>query len=182
MTGNRQPVRERRRRDVVTRLVHRLEAGAAGGIAAAVAIAALFFMEGAVDLHPLSAATSLATGLLGGGSGGSGAASQVGSYVIVPLEMAAYSVVHLLAWVAIGVTAAFVVKASAFWTSLAGAVAYTCIAGTGLLYLVRWFADAPVALDVLGFPRVLLANALAGAVIGTALYLGEQSDRRGMTM
>jgi hypothetical protein len=36
--------------------------------------------------------------------------------------------------------------------------------------------DTPVALDVLGLPWVIAANVVAGAIIGTALYLGEHGD------
>ena len=164
------------------RLLRRVEAGAAGGLVAAVTVAAFFFVQGAINLHPLSVAVALASGLLGGASRDPGATSQMISFVVVPLEIIAYTVVHVLVFAVVGATAALVVNVSPFWQGLAGAVAYTCVVCTGLLYLARWFVGAPTALDVLGLPRVLLANALAGVVIAAALYLGKQSDRRGLTV
>jgi hypothetical protein len=83
--------------------------------------------------------------------------------------------VHVLTFAIVGASTALVVRVSTFWKSLAGSVIYATVVCTGLLYVVGWLAGSPVALDVLGLPRVLLANALAGAIIGTALYLGQQS-------
>ncbi len=164
----------------VTRYLHRVQAGAAGGLLGAVAVAALFFLQGALALHPLTVPAALASALFSGGSAGSGAAGSLGSYFLLPLEILAYTVVHVTVFAAVGASAALVLNGSGFWRSLAGGVAYTSVTCTGLLYLVLWFADTPVALDVLGLPRVLLANALAGAIIGTALYLVDQGDDRAM--
>jgi len=154
----------------------RAEAGIAGGLIAAVVVAALFFLDGAIHLHPLAVPQALASGLLGGGNDASGAISQVGSFAVVTVEIVAYTLVHLLTFGAVGATAAFVVDVSSFWKGLLGGVAYVGIACTGLLYFVGWMADTPVALDVLGLPRVLVANVIAGGIIGTALYLGEHGE------
>lgn len=166
------------RKRTVPRFVLRVQAGAAGGLIAAIAVAALFFLLGAIRLQPFSVPASLASGLFGGGSSATGATSQPGSFVAIVVEILAYTAVHLLAFGAVGATAGLVVTASSFWKSVLGGAAYAAVACTILLYLVRWLADAPVAVDVLGLPRVLLANALAGAIIGTAIYLGEQSSAR----
>ncbi|HKI95239.1 MAG TPA: hypothetical protein VJ992_08115 [Gemmatimonadales bacterium] len=160
----------------IKRVALRAEAGAAGGLVAAVVVAALFLVDGAIHLHPLAVPEALASGLLGGGNGASGAISQAGSFAVVTVEVTAYTVVHLLTFAAVGATAAFVIDISSFWKGLLGSVAYVGIACTGLLYFVRWMVDTPVALDVLGLPRVIAANAVAGAIIGTALYLGEHGD------
>lgn len=78
----------------------------------------------------------------------------------------------------VGAAAAFVVDASAFWKSMLGGIAYASVAYTSLLCAARWIVDAPVALDVLGLARVLVANAVAGAIIEVALYQAEYRDER----
>ncbi len=145
---------------------------------AAITLAVLFFLEGAITLHPLSIPVALGSGLFGGVTSGSGAVSQVPSFLMLSIDLLAYTALHVLAFTAVGAGGALVLKASSFWRSLIGGIVYATVTCTGLLYLVGRLADAPVALGVLGLPRVLLANAVAGAVIGTALYLGEQSEAR----
>ncbi len=167
-----------RGRAAVKRVTIRVQAGAAGGLAAALVVAGLFFLEGVIRLRPFSIPAELASGLFGGGSASSGATTGVSSYMVVPVEIIAYTGVHLMAFAAIGAGAAFIVGGARYWTSVLGGVAYASVACTGTLYLVGHLAGTPVAFDVLGLPRVLLANALAGAIIGTAVYLGEQSYRR----
>ncbi|MGH7582314.1 MAG: hypothetical protein ACREL5_03700 [Gemmatimonadales bacterium] len=164
-----------------TRFLLRAEAGAVGGLVGAVAVALLFFFERAIHLHPLAVPTALASGFLGGASGassGSGMLGGVSSDLVIILEMLVYTVVHLLTFAAVGFSAVFVVDGSRFWTSLWGGAAYAGVTCTALLYLVRWIAGTPVALDVVGLPRVLLANVLAGAIIGVALYTAEHSGER----
>jgi hypothetical protein len=168
----------RPRRIGASTLLERAPAGAAGGLTAAIVIAILFFVEGAIHLHPLGVPVALASGMLGGGSSSAGASGQVDSVVILAIQVLAYTVLHLLTFAAVGALAAFVVDASAVWTSVLGGIAYASVAYTGLLYAARWIVDAPVALDVLGLPRVLAANAVAGAIIGIALYLAEHGDVR----
>ncbi len=167
-----------RLRHSAMRVAHRVQAGVAGGLLAAAAVAGLFFVEGALRLQPLVIPTALASALFGGAGNSPGMISQVQSFVVLVLQVLGYTVLHLLTFAAVGATAAFILNASAFWKSLAGGVAYTSIVCTGLLYVLRWYAGTPVAIDVLGLPRVLLANALAGAIIGTALYLEERGAAR----
>ena len=172
---------ELRRRSLV-RWVHRVQAGAAGGLVAGGVVAAFFFLVGAIDLHPLAVPASLASGLFGGGGAAPGVASPPESFVVLAVEMLAYTAIHLLAFTGVGASAGMAVKASTFWRTLLSSTLYVTVACTGLLYLAGWFVATPVAVDVLGLPRVLLANAVAGTVIGTALYLQEQSDAREMTV
>lgn len=169
------------RRHGILRLLHRAEAGAAAGLLAAVAVAILFFIEGALHLHPLSIPSELASALFGGGARGSQALGPVGRFVALVLELLeilAYTALHLLAFAAVGAVAAFVLDVSTMWTSAVGGAVFASLACTGLMYMVRWVADAPVALEVLGLPRVLLTNAVAGAIIGLSLYLTERHDPR----
>jgi hypothetical protein len=141
----------------------------------------LFFLEGALRLHPFSVPAALASGLFGGGGSGPGTVAPAGSLIVAGvelLEILGYTVLHLVAFAAVGAVAAFVLDVSAMWTGALGGAAFAGVTCTGLMYLVRWVVGTPVALDVLGLPRVLLTNALAGAVIGISLYLTEHHEPR----
>ena len=140
---------------------------------AAVVVAVLFFLEGAIHLHPLSVPAALASGLLGTQSSGPASTNAVTSDVVGILEMLVYTVAHLMTFAAVGISAAFVLDGARFWRSVWGGAGYAAAACTALLYIVRWIAGTPVALDVVGLPRVLLANTLAGAIIGIAIYAAE---------
>jgi len=158
----------------------RAESGTAGGLIAAVVVAVLFFVQGAITLHPLSVPAGLASGLFGGAdSSGTGFFGRAGTDVAMGFEVVAYTVVHLLVFAAVGASAVLVVDSSTFWRSVIGGIAYAGATCTGLLYLVRWTVSTPVALDVVGLPRVLMANAVAGAIIGVSLHLAERETRRG---
>lgn len=164
------------------RFLLRAEAGAVAGLLGGIAVAALFFVQGAIHLHPLAVPSELASGLFGGAANNPGSTSGLGSDVVSVLKTLEYTIAHLLAFAAVGVSAAFILDGSRFWTSVWGGAAYVGAVCTGLLYAVSWIAVTPVALDVLGLPQVLLANMLAGAIIGTALYMAAHSvDRDGVT-
>lgn len=167
-----------RRRRGIMRAINRVQAGAVGGLLAGIAVAALFFIQGAITLHPLSVPESLASGLFSGGSGDPVAMSQPWAFIVLILQILAYTALHLLAFTAVGASAALAVNGSTFRGSALGGAAYAAVACTALLYLARWFIEGPVALDVLGLPRVLVVNAAAGVIIGTSPYLGEQTFAR----
>lgn len=158
------------------RLLLRAEAGAAGGLIGAVAVAALFLVKGAIHLHPFAVPAALSSGLLGGASNGSGMSGGLGSDLLTILEMLVYAVLHLLTFAAVGVGAGFFVDGSRFWKSVGIGAVYAGVTCTGLLYVVSGVAATPVAVDVLGLRWVLLANMLAGAIIGAALYVVEHGD------
>jgi hypothetical protein len=160
------------------RIARRVEAGAAGGLLAGIAVAALFFVQGAISLHPFTVPASLASGLFSGGSGGPVTMSQPAAFLVLLLEVLAYTALHALAFVAIGAIAGLVVNGQTLWSSAFSGAAFSTAACTGLLYLAGWFFDAQVALDVLGLPRVLLVNAAAGVIIGTSLHLSNRSYAR----
>jgi len=158
----------------------RAEGGAVGGLIGAVAVALLFFLEGAIHLHqPLAVPSALTSAWFGGAGAGSGPGTGLVSDIVIVLQFLVYTIVHLFAFTAVGASAALVLDGSAFWRSVATGAVYVGAACTTLLYIASWIADAPVALDVLGLQRVLLANMLAGAIIGIALYVVEHGDDGG---
>ncbi|HET9064363.1 MAG TPA: hypothetical protein VFN22_00890 [Gemmatimonadales bacterium] len=160
----------------------RAEGGAVGGLIGAVVVALLFFFEGALHLHqPLAVPSALTSAWFGGVDGSSGAASGLGADVITLFRFLVYTLVHLLTFAAVGASAALVLAGSRFWESVGAGAIYGGAVCTLLLYLVGRLADTPVALDVLGLRRVLLANMLAGAFIGIALYVAEHGDDGNVT-
>lgn len=148
----------------------RVEAGAFAGLLAGMSVAVFFLVQGVIHLRPFAVPVDLASSLLGWSRGGD-SSGPVGSLAILGLGVIVYTGLHLATFAAIGVGAAFLLDGRYFLPSLVGGVIYGSIACTGLLYATRWMVDAPVALDVLGLGRVLQANALAGGIIGTVLYL-----------
>ncbi|MEO7157532.1 MAG: hypothetical protein ABI039_08230 [Vicinamibacterales bacterium] len=154
----------------------RVEAGAIGGLIGAVAVALFFFVQGATHLHPLAVPSALTSAWVGGVSGSSAAAARVGSDAVNILQVLVYTVLHLVAFAVVGMSAAFALDGSRFWRSVWGGAAYVGGACTALLYIVSWITDTPLAPQVLGLGRVLFANMLAGAIIGVALYMVEHGD------
>jgi hypothetical protein len=157
--------------------LRRAQAGAMAGLLAGIAVAVLFLIRGAIHLQPFSVPVDLASGLLGN-PGTGGPLGPAGAFAVLSLEVLAYTVIHLLTFVAIGLAAAFVLQENSIWTSLVGGAVYGTVVCTGLLYATRWLAGVPVALNVLGLGPVLLANALAGAIIGAILFLAREDGAR----
>ncbi len=157
------------------RFLRNVAAGAKAGVLAGVAVAILFFIEDAVQLRPLSTPTTLASGLLGGGVAGTMIARVV-SGGVVGAWIATYTLLHLIVFAGVGVMGAFVLEARSFWRAVLGGAAYGSVACTGVLYGAQWIVESPFALDALGVPSVLLANAMAGTILGLALHL-QQSDQ-----
>ena len=173
------------------RFFRRAAIGAAAGLVAGIAVAVFFLIEGAVHLRPFAVPVALASGLLGWGSTGATAAAQVAgttaaqaagtaprveSFGALGVEVLVYTVIHLLTFAAVGATAAFLVGVRSFWRSILGGVVYGSIVCTGLLYASGWIAATPVSLHDLGLRSVLLADAMAGAILGLGLHLAQPAD------
>ena len=161
------------RRGSTMRFLLRAQTGAIGGLFAAVAVAVVFFAVGAMHLHPLAVPVNLASGLFGDTNQASGGLSQLDADVIIGVEVLAYTALHLLVFAVVGAGAVFVLRGASFWSNVLGGAVYGGVAYTSLRYLIGWIADTPLALDLLGLPRVLLVNGLAGTIIGAFLYLAE---------
>ncbi|MEO8480259.1 MAG: hypothetical protein ABI542_11580 [Gemmatimonadota bacterium] len=151
----------------------RAEGGAAGGLIGAVAVAVMFFINGAIHLTPLAVPSALTSAWFAGTSAGSSAPTGLSLNLVVVLNLLVYTALHLVTFAIVGVSATFVVEGSRFWKSVCTGAIYAGVVCTGLLYVVGSVRNTPVALEVLGLHRVLLANMLAGAMIGGALYVVE---------
>ncbi|HKJ03427.1 MAG TPA: hypothetical protein VJ997_13260 [Longimicrobiales bacterium] len=157
------------------RVLQRAAAGAEAGLLAGAGVAVFFLVQDAVQLQPLSTPLALASGFPGAGSTDldTGLIARVAAFGALGVRLLAYTALHFLAFAAVGLTAAFLLRTSSFWATLWGGVAYASVACTGLFYGGRWIADMPLTPDALGVPTVVLANAMAGVLLGVGLHLAQ---------
>jgi hypothetical protein len=153
------------------RLLERASVGAEAGLLAGASVVVFFLVQDAFVLRPLATPLALTSGLLGEPLDLERRVATAATVGNVGARLLTYTVLHFLAFAALGVAAAFLIPVRSFWTSLWSGVVFGSLASTGLLYASRWVADVPVALDTLGMPSVLLANAMAGAILGVTLHL-----------
>lgn len=158
------------------RFLRRVAAGAAAGTVAGIAVAVFYLVVGAVRLHPFVVPVTLSSELLRAGNlaATTGEAVRLASLESLGVQVVTYTVLHLLIFAVVGVAAAFILDVGSFWRSLLGGVAYGGVVCTALLYASGWVAATPIAVHSLGLRSVLLANAMAGGVLGLALHLGHQ--------
>ena len=158
------------------RFLRRVAAGAAAGTIAGIAVAVFYFVVGAVRLQPFVVPVTLSSELLRAGNiaATAGEAARLASLESLGAQVVTYTVLHLLIFAVVGVVAAFILDLRSFWLSLLGGAAYGSVACTALLYASGWIAATPIAVHSLGLRSVLLANAMAGGVLGLALHLRHQ--------
>lgn len=155
------------------RFLRRAAAGAEAGVLAGAGVAVFFLVGDAVQLHLFSTPLALASQLFGplAADPAGSTLDRVLAFSTLGVRLFEFTALHFLTFVAVGAVAAFVLDVGSFWRSLWGGVAYACVVCTGLLYASGWVVDSPVAVRALGLPSVLLANAMAGAIIGVGLHL-----------
>jgi hypothetical protein len=157
------------------RFLRRVAAGAKAGLLAGAGVAVLFLLEDAVQLRPLSTPAALASGLLDGGAanGAGELITRLASGGALAARIIVYTLLHLLAFAGVGVVAAFALEARFFVKALLTGAVYGSVVCTGVLYGAGWIIESPFALDALGVPSVLLANAMAGTILGLTLHLDQ---------
>jgi len=160
------------------RFIERAAGGAEAGLVTGAAVALFFLFEDAVHLQLLATPSALAGGFVGptGTEMDGSTVARVAAFGVLSVRVLLYTMAHFVAFALVGIAGAFLLKTSAFWTCLAGSVAYGATVCTGLLYASWWVAPSPVALDALSLPTVLLANAMAGAVLGIGLHLAQMEE------
>lgn len=156
------------------RFLRRVATGMKAGLLAGIGVAVFFLIEDAFRLRPLSTPAALASGLLDGGAVG-GLIARLAAGGALAGWIITYTLLHLIVFACVGAAAAFVLEAGSFWKALFGGAVYGSVVCTGFLYGAQWTVETPIALDALGLPSVLLANAMAGTILGLVLHL-EQSD------
>jgi hypothetical protein len=166
--------------EVTMQFLRRVASGATAGIVAGIAVAIFYLVVGAVRLQPFAVPVTLSSELLRASNVAATTvtAARMASLESIGAQVLTYTVLHLLTFAAVGVVAAFVLDVASFWLSLLGGVAYGSVVCTAVLYASGWVAATPIALHSLGLRSVLLANAMAGGVLGLALHLEHQMQTR----
>jgi len=155
---------------ILRRVIH----GAEAGVLAGAGIAGLFLILDVAQLAPLSTPVTLASSLWGPVALDPGSDTLARSLALGlgGARLVAYSLLHLLAFTAIGVVGAFLINTASFWTSLLGGVVYGTVACSALFYAGNWMTEAPMVLDAIGPTSIVLVNAMAGAIMGLGLHIG----------
>ena len=154
-------------------LYRRATHGAEAGLLAGGAVVALFLFQDAVRLAPLATPSALTQGFFGPGGVAFDTAllAQAAAMVGTGMSLLAYTVLHFLTFALVGVSAAFVLGGGAWWGAVAGGALYGVTVCTGAFYGARYLLHAPIHFDQIGLPTVLVANLVAGVVMGGGLYL-----------
>lgn len=156
----------------------RVAAGAEAGFMAGAGVVLLFLFQDSVQLEPLATPNALATGLFGPGGYryDTDLVARVAGMVGMGARLMSYTLLHFLAFAAVGVVAAFALRGSSWLGSLLGGALFGGTLCTAVFYGSRWVMDAPVHLDAVGFPGIVLANVVAGVILGGSLYVVRASD------
>lgn len=148
--------------------------GAEAGLLAGATVAGLFLVLDVVGVGLFTTPVSLAAGLIGGETELTGADLLAGAVPL--LERGAwllgYTLLHFTAFTVLGAVGASIVPVASLSSSLLGGVVYGSVGFTGAFVGYRWIMDAAPLPEGLPLATVLLANAMAGAVLGTGLHVG----------
>lgn len=160
------------------RFYQRATVGAEAGLMAGAAVILLFLVQDVVQLAPLATPEALATSLFGpaGFQYDTGLLSQAGAVAVFGVRLISYTFLHFLAFAALGIGGAFALSHASWAASLMGGGAYGLTACTAVFYGSRLVMDTPVLLEGVGLPAILVANTVAGVVIGGGLHLVRSPD------
>lgn len=161
----------------------RVAAGAEAGLMAAAGVVLLFLFQDVVRLEPLATPEALASGLFGPGGYqyDMDLLARTAGVAAMGARLLSYTLLHFLAFAAVGVVAAFVLAGTSWLGSLAGGGLFGVTICTGVFYASHWVMDAPVHLNAIGVPSVLVANAVAGVILGGGLCIARRPDPEGET-
>lgn len=156
------------------RLYRRALLGAEAGLLAGASVIALFFIQDAFHLAPLSTPNALASGFVGpaGTTVDTGLLATATGFIGWGLLLVAYTLTHFVTFAGVGVVAAFLFRGLTWGKALVGGALYGATVCTGVFYGGRYLLDAPVHLVEVGVPSVVVANLVAGVVLGGGLFLG----------
>lgn len=152
--------------------------GAEAGLLAGGGVALLFLFLDVVQLTPLATPNALAAGLFhpAGYEYDTGLMARLASWVGTGFHLATYTVLHFATFAALGVFAALLLGSLGWVGSLVGGMVFGLTACTGVFVLSRSLLDTPVVMESVSLPALLLANGVAGVLLGAGVYLGRQPD------
>jgi hypothetical protein len=152
--------------------------GAEAGLLAGGGVALLFLFMDVLHLTPLATPNALAAGLFhpAGYEYDTGLMTRLATWVGTGFHLATYTVLHFATFAALGVVAALLLGSLGWVGSLVGGLAFGLTACTGVFLLSRSVLDTPVVMESMSFPALLLANGVAGVLLGVGVYLGRQPE------
>lgn len=152
--------------------------GAEAGLLAGGGVALLFLFLDVVHLSPLATPNALAAGLFHpvGYEYDAGLMTRITAWVGTGFHLLTYTLLHFATFAALGVLAAFALGRTGWLGSLVGGGVFGLTACTGVFYLSRQVMDTPVVVESFGVSGLLLANGLAGVILGAGVYLGRSPD------
>ena len=156
----------------------RFATGAEAGLMAGAGVILLFLFQDALHLEPLATPSALATGFFGpaGYRYDTDVLARAAGMAAMGARLVSYTLLHFLTFAAVGVVAGFALRGSSWLGSLLGGALFGATFCTGVFYAARWIMDAPVHLDAVGFPGIVVANVVAGVILGGGLYVARASD------
>ena len=155
--------------------------GAEAGVIAGAAVALLFLFLDFVHLTPLATPEALSAGLFtpSGYAYDTGLVAQAASMVGTGFHLLTYTVLHIGTFAVLGVAAAFVLGNAGWAGSLVGGMFFGLTVCTGVFWLSRDLLSTPVVMESVTLPSLLVANTIAGAILGAGIYLARMPDPDG---
>jgi hypothetical protein len=152
--------------------------GAEAGLLAGGGVALLFLFLDVVHLTPLATPSALAGGLFhpAGYEMDTGLMARIASWVGTGFHLLTYTVLHFATFALLGVVASLLLGNLGGGGSLLGGTVFGLTACTGVFYWSRSLLDTPVVMESIGFPSLVVANGLAGVLLGVGVYLGRQPE------
>lgn len=156
------------------KLYQRIALGAEAGALAGAGVILLFLFQDTLRLEPLATPNALALGLVGpeGVPLDTELVGRAVGVTVLGVRLLAYTFLHFLVFALVGVASVFLIPGGSWLRSLASGGVVGVTLCTAVFYGSRWIGDAPVHLDAVGPASVLVANAVAGVILGAGLYLG----------
>ena len=141
-------------------------------------IAVLFLAIDLVQLTPLATPMGLADGLWGDEVRLTSEAMFSGlvPFLRTGAHLVGYTLVHFGAFALLGALSPWFVRATSFGMSLVAGVTFGTAACSGAFFTARWVTGATLVPDAVPLVTLLLANAMAGAVLGLSLHVGLADD------
>ncbi len=152
--------------------------GAEAGVLAGAGVAVLFLFLDVVHLTPLATPEALSAGFFtpSGYAYDTGLMAQAASLVATGLHLLTYTVLHFGTFAVLGVAASFLLRNAGWAGSLVGGMLFGLTVCTGVFWLSRDLVNTPVVMEAITVPSLLVANTIAGAILGAGIYLGRMPN------
>ena len=149
-------------------LFTRIRIGAEAGVLAGLIVAGTFFAADLARLAPLSTPVAFSAGFLGPGEASFDSLYLMQGLTILSFggRLAAFSLVHMVVFTALGVGAVLAFRAVGVPLNALTAGIYGLVACSLVFYAGAWLTGAAGVVELPPFGSILLVNLLAGSVMG----------------